>query len=83
MSGINNGGPAFPCCDASQNTSTGETTSHQYVECGLSMRDYFAAKALQAVPMPQGHMHDVPAIYERIASHCYRMADAMLKERAK
>jgi hypothetical protein len=48
---------------------------------GMTLRDYFAAKALQAVPMPQGHMHDHREVYDRIASHCYKMADAMLRAR--
>lgn len=46
-----------------------------------ALRDEFAARAMQAVPMPQGHMHDIPAAYQRIAEHAYKMADAMLEAR--
>ena len=70
-----NGGPAFPLVEPA-----GEMCS---VSPGMSLRDYFAAKAMQACPMPQGHMHDVPEVYARIASHAYKMADAMLKARSE
>jgi hypothetical protein len=46
-----------------------------------TLRDEFAGQALAGVPMPQGHMHDIAAGYDRIASHCFKMADAMLKAR--
>jgi hypothetical protein len=53
----------------------------------LRLRDYFAAKAMQAlVPeyfkgngMCFGHDH----LYKNVSGHAYQMADAMLKERAK
>ncbi len=73
-----NSGPAFP-------TGTWEYDVDwrvlPYQQGGMTLRDYFAAKALQAVPMPQGHMHDHESVYDRIASHCWKMADAMLKTR--
>lgn len=43
------------------------------------LRDDFAAAALAGVEMTV--LHDVRASYDRIASHCYRMADAMLRAR--
>ena len=59
----NTGGPAFPC----PTISIGQ---HQ----GMTLRDYFAAKAMQglmdaAMPIPE------------IAVAAYEMADAMLKAR--
>lgn len=45
------------------------------------LRDDFAMSAMQAVPMPQSHLHDIPAAYQRIAEHAYKMADAMLEAR--
>ena len=48
---------------------------------GMTLRDYFAAKAMQAVPMQQGHLHDIPECYARIAQHAYKMADSMLEAR--
>jgi len=71
-----NGGPAFPV--QYSNEADGPTVMPSD---GMSLRDYFAAKAMQACPMPQGHMHDVPEVYARIASHAYKMADAMLEAR--
>ena len=65
------GGPAFPVPnDANVNDQE-----------GMTLRDYFAAKAMQAVPMQQGHLHDIPECYARIAQHAYKMADAMLEVR--
>jgi hypothetical protein len=71
----NSGGPAFPL------QSIGPEFSPGYA--GMTLRDYFAAKAMQAVPMAQSHLHDIPAAYERIAQHAYKMADAMLATRGK
>jgi hypothetical protein len=61
----NTGGPAFPC----PTISIGQ---HQ----GMTLRDYFAAKAMHglmdaAMPMPE------------IAGAAYEMADAMLKARTE
>lgn len=75
MSAQDNGGPAFP--------------EFKYVEPyqqmlpigGMTIRDAFAIAALTAVPMEQGHLHDIPESYARIAQHAYKMADAMLEAR--
>lgn len=48
---------------------------------GMTLRDYFAAKAMQAVVMKQNELHDIQAMYDRVALHAYKMADAMLKAR--
>ncbi len=45
---------------------------------GLSLRDYFAAKALSAMLQGEEHWEE-----DIIAGLCYQMADAMLAERAK
>jgi hypothetical protein len=71
MSEIKDGGPAFP-------------TGTKYVSRpsdGLSMRDYFAAKAMQAmlrVDSDNGRFRDIG---ERTAEMAYRVADAMLRAR--
>lgn len=70
MDGLSDGGPAFP--------PHWDPLTHP---SGMSLRDYLAAKAMQAVPMQQGHLHDVIAAYDRIAEHAYKMADAMLRAR--
>lgn len=55
---------------------------------GMSLRDYFAAAALQgdlaaqdAVDM--GHYNDTPECADIYANRAYTLADAMLKARAK
>lgn len=75
MTTKNTGGPAFP--------------GNQYSDCltpsgyseGLSLRDYFAAKAMQGIfgsglAQPERQQH-----FDNIAVDAYLMADAMLKER--
>lgn len=68
------GGPAFP----QQHYATGST--------GMMLRDYFAAKAMQAVVASSvkfftsdGHAAEKPEHFARMA---YEMADAMLKARS-
>ncbi len=65
---MNNGGPAFPALDARTMLS------------GMSLRDYFAAKALQGVLAAD--TEELLSV-DAIASVSYRIADAMLKERDK
>jgi hypothetical protein len=55
------GGPAFPLFAA-----TGYT--------GMTLRDYFAAKAMQAIAQKYSHEGDV-------SRNAYKIADAMLKAR--
>ena len=66
MSEINTGGPAFPyVCDADFDYGT-----------GMTLRDYFAAKAMQG--LQEQWVYDNS---DEIASKAYAMADAMLKAR--
>ena len=70
-----NGGPAFP--DAAYLSRYGG---------GISVRDYFAAKALGVLSSSNMNATGTFASQEgraAVASACYHMADAMLKERAK
>ena len=65
----NDGGPAFP-----ERGSRGIATGGE----GMSMRDYFAAKAMQGIlSNPDG----IGFPDEKIAKDAYWMADAMLKVR--
>jgi hypothetical protein len=59
------GGPAFP------------TPTHNLQNDGMTLRDYFAAKAMQAELSNGVHVDDYPLTAKR----AYRMADAMLKAR--
>lgn len=46
---------------------------------GMTLRDYFAAKAMHAIRIEEGATAD----YEFVAQRAYGIADAMLKEREK
>ena len=50
----------------------------QYAEGGMSLRDYFAAKAMQAV-LTNHKLEDCDD--DVVAKNCYQMADFMLKAR--
>ena len=88
MSDINDGGPAFPVLDTSQNLATGETTVHQACYSGMTLRDYFAAKAMQgllsdgsAINEDTGKKLSIPDDAALIAVVAYDIADAMLEAR--
>ena len=65
MNNTNTGGPAFPAGTAYQ---------------GMTLRDYFAAKALQGELACQRGDYEWHSI-EKLAAHSYNIADAMLKAR--
>lgn len=69
-----NGGPAFPMC-----MPTAEGTGVVY---GMTLRDYFAAKAMQAYisAYPGGSPDHLDASLW-VPATAYEMADAMLEER--
>ena len=66
---INNGGPAFPHLDADE----------QFV--GMSLRDYFAAKAAQGM-LADPTVREIRKNANYLAETAYSMADAMLKARS-
>ena len=69
MSNKLDGGPAFPFtaeCD--------ETAFNQVLSTGMTLRDYFAAKAMQAY-LQRGYSQD------DAAKRAYNTADSMLKAR--
>lgn len=70
MSKENDGGGAFPLYVPSENYVGSETVT------GISVRDYFAAKALQG--LCADHMPNTAT-----AEAAYRLADAMLAAREK
>lgn len=73
MQKINDGGPAFP---RAAGDYTG-TRHGNHAQTGLSLRDYFAAKALQGlVSFGSAQMRA-----DEAADFAYRMADAMLAAR--
>jgi hypothetical protein len=70
MSKTNTGGPAFPQFVISNFGA--------HVEGGMTLRDYFAAKALQGFI---GTETEGGMLYDRVAEVAYLYADAMLKAR--
>ena len=82
MSTINDGGSAFPAKRARFGTY-GEDIANPIQVPGMTLRDYFAAKALVGVcSMVATNTHDIKDD-NALATDCYRMADAMLKARLK
>lgn len=79
MSGAHDGGPAFPVCNGQSS----------YSLPGMTLRDYFAAKALPVAMQWIGHnyAHDMgaftwdPEDVPAIAVRAYELADAMLEAR--
>jgi hypothetical protein len=69
MSDANTGGPAFPTATLAQKT-----------EGGMTLRDYFAAKAMQG--MIGGDWPASQSEQNHIAEFSYQLADAMLKARS-
>lgn len=84
MSTTNNGGPAFPS-HARAVTGDDGNTNYELHSAGMTLRDYFAASALLHIHYnPTGLPDDrVTAVTNMAARWAYRMADAMLVERAK
>jgi hypothetical protein len=71
MNNTNTGGPAFP---------TAEIFHDEVVYTGgMTLRDYFAAKAMQSM---NGRQDYLDASASAIALDAYALADAMLKARA-
>lgn len=79
MSAADNGGPAFPVAGFMQECgaySKFELAPHG----GMTLRDYFAAKALTAVIRKNGADFK-PEEWDRRAREAYGFADAMLRAR--
>lgn len=71
----NAGGPAFPCI--------GEHGERIENSGGMTIRDYFAAKAMQSIiaKIPFEEFPEDFSPYEKTAIGAYDYADAMLKAR--
>lgn len=83
MSTKDNGGPAFPNMPP-QDTATGSAAGYPYPDAGMTLRDYFAAKAMPALlAVCQQDGRDPGTSYvEHCAGMAYTVADAMIKARA-
>lgn len=72
MSNYHHSGPAFPVHETPDSTDSP----------GMTLRDYFAAKAMQG-DWAYGNAAEEGNTFEDDAARYYAMADAMLNERAK
>ncbi len=78
MSNTDTGGPAFPQSDR---VVTALSISNSQ---GMTMRDYFAAKAMQGFAMDDvlcSEAQTAPEWFKSIAEASYELADAMLSAR--
>lgn len=74
MSEIKDGGPAFPGVEKTEYPSCSVETPYP----GMTLRDYFAAKAMAAfIGNNKTGLIDMP----RMAEGAYKMADFMLRAR--
>lgn len=69
------GGPAFPDPGRAQSAKQRQSLT----ATGMTLRDYFAAKAMQAEIESSGEITDIAAC----AHWSYTMADAMIRARTK
>ncbi|ELG3411684.1 hypothetical protein RN043_003253 [Salmonella enterica] len=75
MSNLDNGGYAFPITNADFQTFAPSTIEeYKRVLSGMTLRDYFAAKAMQSL-IARGSVFDSTEV------QAYKIADAMLKAR--
>jgi hypothetical protein len=75
MSNTNTGGPAFP--QHGFDTIAERFTS----QGGMTLRDYFAAKAMQAIIASEQPGDEEFATFDMYASDAYKYADAMIQAR--
>lgn len=79
------GGPAYPVDTRRESAENGGEYGHQTGNTtwqfpGMSMRDYFAAKAMAAY-IAADELYSIPC--RELAISAYEISDAMLAERAK
>jgi hypothetical protein len=77
MSNTNTGGAAFPC------EYFDKQLERPRLVMGMTLRDYFAAKAMQGIIGSDKYMGliGVNRYEQRTAEDAYKMADAMLEAR--
>ena len=73
---IETGGPAFPVPFSLDPAQGGPVFAELYGNGGMSLRDYFAAKAMQGMMAGNWNTN-----YDAWAEHAYQLADAMLRAR--
>jgi hypothetical protein len=83
MNDTNTGGPAFPTARVNIN-GVDEQDGIQAFGAGMTLRDYFAAKAMQSTLADNAYVERTETTVEWlaiVAKSSYEIADAMLKAR--
>jgi hypothetical protein len=75
MSKIDNSGPAFPI--------NANESADRCIYTGMTLRDYFAAKAMQATINAWIKNNIYPSTDIEVAKNAYAVADAMLEARQR
>ena len=80
-----NGGSAFPHGVEERNYDVyGDLKQSEYTDAGMTLRDYFAAKAMNAfVANPNILKTALRADVVAVAEQAYKFADAMIEARKK
>lgn len=74
MSAADAGGPAFPIL--------AEQAADGWAHCGMTLRDYFAAKAMQSMLINFGKSSlDTEVLMKHISEMAYAQSEAMLEAR--
>lgn len=81
MSEIKDGGPAFPVADP-MDLEPGTVAEMKRLASGMTLRDYFAVKAMQAFLMVNP-VHESETPLDDYAGDAYDTADAMLRARGQ
>jgi hypothetical protein len=77
MENLQKGGRAFPCDSIVERDDNGHMHGKEISSGGMTLRDYFAAKAMQGELSGADPLQSVV----NIATRAYAIADAMLKAR--
>ena len=81
MNKIKHGGPAFPSGESY--SSNGVISQKDSLHQGMTMRDYFAAKATQGLLSGAYRNKSASFYFRDIAQEAHLLADAMLAQRGK
>ena len=80
MSNTNTGGPAFPVADPFAVKCPPTDAEALRLQQGMTLRDYFAAKAMQGICASENHLDRIGS-FSNAADMSYELADAMLRAR--
>jgi len=76
--------PAFPRPGSNdaiplEHTQYGDNIQFDDPQSGMTLRDYFAAKAMQGILAFNGDIRREPSV--KLSKFCYEIADKMMEER--